>query len=645
MLRDSVAVLVIAGLTLAAPAMAQLSDTGPITFPPTTQTGLTQCGPPITSLDGPSVGGKVLFFRGGFFLRNGSVLYGTFPNQVPACINDIDINFVPAAESINFTLTSLTAQTIQVFAGSVTPTTYPFSQPGSIAVSIPALVAGISIQALHPYGVSDLTITQHALNRGLVQFDLGASVPPTADQAKILLSKAVWDVGYPSSAQLANDSSGNPQMRIAGTLVDRVTGQPKSGPVYLRIEDPPDSAPYRDGDASADDNDGPPATLSSTTVQADNTGRFEAIVVFHSHVAGDNYRIVGSADQSFNCGGTCPRSTVLTLWKRIYLEEQHMFRRGAFVSDLARSGGSVIPVSDPAPFRGLAAHASRLELVHADSGDGQGFYFDIVTFADLSQDSNGDWIVRTDETLPREYGASASHVPQTPIMDVMRDGIGVVDGGTYDSAPEYVTPLFAAMYTEVKPVPAPAVLEVPYVPELTYITARYFAARWLQNGITSNAFSRQVRSNVFHQMALSQMPTIADPATGRLGAELGVTVVGGGSNYSAILLRRIEDLTAGNVADPLGGLVGREYFALSASIVAAETTAHETVHLWVHTGGDGQGHCTAERWQHDSLNCLMHTPYSGPGHADGMVDLHYENHGNDSEYMTIRRSADPVPLQ
>jgi hypothetical protein len=45
------------------------------------------------------------------------------------------------------------------------------------------------------------------------------------------------------------------------------------------------------------------------------------------------------------------------------------------------------------------------------------------------------------------------------------------------------------------------------------------------------------------------------------------------------------------------------------------------------------------------LNCLMHEPYSGPGLADGIVDLHYIQHGADSEYMTIRRAADPVPQQ
>src|SRR5439155_21314716 len=107
------------------------------------------------------------------------------------------------------------------------------------------------------------------------------------------------------------------------------------------------------------------------------------------------------------------------------------------------------------------------------------------------------------------------------------------------------------------------------------------------------------------------------------------------------------DLVAGNVPDPRGGgPFGPQYIGLPQSAVIGETTAHETVHFWVPRGGvDGHGHCAAERWEHDSLNCLMHTPYIGLGLADGLVDLHYENNGADSEYMTVRQASDPVPQQ
>jgi hypothetical protein len=60
---------------------------------------------------------------------------------------------------------------------------------------------------------------------------------------------------------------------------------------------------------------------------------------------------------------------------------------------------------------------------------------------------------------------------------------------------------------------------------------------------------------------------------------------------------------------------------------------------------DAQGHCVEHRFQHDTLQCLMHTPYIGAGLYDGQVFLHYESHGSDSEYMWVRREADPVPQQ
>jgi hypothetical protein len=65
----------------------------------------------------------------------------------------------------------------------------------------------------------------------------------------------------------------------------------------------------------------------------------------------------------------------------------------------------------------------------------------------------------------------------------------------------------------------------------------------------------------------------------------------------------------------------------------------------VHTGRVDFGHCNFQRWEHDGLNCLMHTPYAGPGLADGLVHLHYESNGADSEYSDVRRAADPVSQQ
>lgn len=598
-------------------------------------------------LEGPSIGGKVLLFRGGFFFRNGAVVYGTFPNQVPGCSNDIDVNFVPPAGDVTFTLMSFTAQTVQVFAGSITPTSYSFSQAGAVTVHIPDLIAGLSIQASHGYGITGLTITQHPLNRGFVQFDLAASIPPTADQAKILLSKAAWDVGFPSSAQLAPDSSGNPQMKITGSLIDLVTGQPKSGPVYLRVEDPADTAAYRGGDAHADDNDGPPASLVSTTVQADSQGQFEATLVIHSHVAGDNYRVVGSADQNFNCGAPCPRSAVLTLWKRIYVEQENMFVKGAFVDDFAAHGTTMIPVDDPTPFRQLSP-GSRLEMVHAGT---DGFYFEFVTFSGLLQSPGGNWLVQIDPASAptRDYG-DPNKSPGT-IAALQRDGIGVVAEGTYESNDEYVGSLLSSAFVESRPAKQ-TVVEVPYVPDCDDLKRIYFSSWWLQDGLARDArvpFVRSTNPNVYHRIAAAQAPPkYANTPQPGWGLELGATSVSG-TNSTMVFAQRIRDLTAGRIPiAPDGRPMGAEYSGLNELFVNGETTAHEAVHLWVHTGGaDNTGHCAAQSYANANLNCLMHTPYTDRtlGLADGIVDMHYTNHGADSEYMTIRRATDPVPLQ
>jgi hypothetical protein len=502
---------------------------------------------------------------------------------------------------------------------------------------------------------------------GRVVFDYPESASATSD-GKILLSKNADD-SYFSSWQLTPGANGLPLVKVSGTLVDVASGTPKAGTVYLRIDDPPDPAPYRGTDAVVGDNDpaylratfvGTTPPASGTSLQTDSSGRFEARLELPGRTAGDNYQVTGTASQLFSCsaGAPCTKSGIFTMWKRIYVEEEHMFRSGAFIRNVARGGGDLIPIDDPAPFRSLAPDISQLELVHGDAGDGQGFYFDFVTFHALEQDPSG-WFIRTKGTLPREYGVTPSQSP-TAIAGALRDGVGVAAAGTYDADSRYIRPLFDSAYTDFKPVSRLAVAEVPHIQEISLLNGLFYAAHWLQTGPTQSSVPplperRRTDPNVFHRIVASTTPLVPEPQhNNALGAELGVTAVNAGTNFSFILAQRIEELTSTLLPDRNvpGLFVGREYFGLSAFLVNSEVTAHETVHLWVHSGAsDAKGHCIQERWQHTTprLNCLMHKPYGlnndNAGLADGIVDLHYENHGADSEYMTIRRAADPVPLQ
>jgi hypothetical protein len=498
------------------------------------------------------------------------------------------------------------------------------------------------------FGITSLKIPQGPPD--IVKFDYDT----TGDDGKILISKSGTDT-YPSKYQTASD--GAVKVRVSGLLLDGTTKQPKQGKVYLRVDDPPDTAPYRGADTHTDDNAGQRAQLDGeqdkiAAIDTGADGKFETNLTINrdghgNFVAGDNYQIAGSTDSKLNCPGTCMKSGVFTLWKRIYVEDEQMFREGAFINNEAKPGTTEIPIEDPAPFQTLTP-GSQLELVHSDSGDGQGFYFDFVVFSSIEQTPNGRWILHTDSAtkIPRYYGAPTSPQALTDIDRVMQDAVGIVSAGTYSANDGYVPALFASAFVDTKAKPPMDFPEVPYTNQLDYKLKTYFASRWFRNATTTSPYSRNADPNVFHRIAVTQLPLVLDKTTGRFGAELGVTSVGSGSNNSLILAQRIEDLIAGIISDPnTGGTVGSEYLGMNQSIVSGEVTAHETVHFWVHDGGaDGDGHCLEERWEHDGLFCLMHEPYAGAGLADGLVDLHYESKGQNSEYMTIRNTADPVPL-
>lgn len=483
------------------------------------------------------------------------------------------------------------------------------------------------------WGITLLRVVQGAPD--FVKFDFTGG-----SDGKILLSKAAWDIGFPSKYQLPS-TGGVQRVKIAGTLISGSTKQPKAGKVYLRVDDPPDTASYRFGDARDGDNDGFLARFSGAAdngilmLQTDSQGRFEATLGITSHTAGDNYQIAGAPNEQFECGGgACPKSGVFTLWKRVYVEEEHMFRQGSFIADVVAPGDTAIAIDDPVPFRGVAP-GDILELVHADSGGGEGFYSENVTFRAVAQRA-GQWYVDVDPSAPvaRRYGAPPNRNPIDPIL---RDGVGITASGVYEPNDSFSAALFAAAFVELMPA-RQAIAEAPYLREITDVQRGYYASRWLQDGIAISVYSRHANPNVHHRIGASQAPLVS--RGGGIGAQLGLTTVNGGSNSTFILIQRIEDIASGRLAP-----VGAEYQNLPPAVINGETTTHETVHFWVHAGGaDGAGHCVEVAYQ-GTLNCLMHTPYAGPGLADGAVDLHYAQHGADSEYMTIRRAADPVPLQ
>ena len=499
----------------------------------------------------------------------------------------------------------------------------------------------------YAWGIVSLKVSQSGGD--IVKFDYSSDNAQSTDDGKILLSTAPWDLSLPSKYQRGG---GGPVATVSGTLLDGTTKQPKAGTVWLRLVDPPDAAPYRGGDAHDGDNDGTAPKLAGTaatpgtvvTIPTDAEGRFQTTLEVTDHIAGDNYQVEGASNDRFMCpSGPCARTGVFTVWKRVYAEEEHMFRQGSFLNGRADAGTDDIPVDDPAPFQNLPA-GSALELVHADSGNGEGFYSEVVTFSSLLQTPNGLWIVRIDPNacLVNGYGAPNSLSAGSPV-DATRDGIGVVAAGAYAANDMYTPPLFASAFVDLQPGRV-SVSETPYVREMNLSSALLYSYRWFESG-TRNGVVTISDPNTFHRIAATQSPAV-QIGTG-WGAELGATVVDGGTNFSYVWDQRIQDLTAGSAISPAGILMGREYAGLDPSRVNGETTAHETVHFWVHDplGADGHGHCLQTSWRNPQLNCLMHEPYPGPGLDDGLVDVHYAFNGADSEYMTIRRAVDPVPQE
>ncbi|HSY49056.1 MAG TPA: hypothetical protein VLC46_09605 [Thermoanaerobaculia bacterium] len=663
-------------------ALGQQMET-PVAFPATDQTSVTDCSTP-TVLNLP--GGATITLEGGQFIHYkdanfDGTMYATtsaggcqvFPAP-PLSFTMIKVTFSQPVPSVTVTAYNFVGQDQDVGF-------QPFDQLGQIIVGegndfpsqqlMPdpfhwplfgsALTGSFVMEASTPpmppdftgiptnwaWGITSLSIPQSGGD--FVRFDYSES-GSGSDDGKILLSTAPWDIAHPSQYQL--QTNGAPQVRVTGTLIDGVTKQPKAGTVYLRLDDPPDTADYRGGDATTGDNDGPAAQLSAPTtagiasLQTDAGGKFATTMTITSQTAGDNYQFAGSANASFTCpGGPCPKSGIFTLWKRIYVEEEHMFRQGSFLNGIANAGSNEIPVADGTPFQNLGAGAT-LELVHADSGFGDGFYFDFVTFDSVSQNENGDWIVKIvpSSSTSRDYGAEPPHVAQ-PVNDIMRDAVGIIGMGTYEPNDEYVAPLFNSMYVDVEPA-RQTVTEVPFVTELGLSDRTYFASRWLQNGTATSPYTKTSTPNSFHRIAITQLPFVYQ--VGRTGGvELGLTTVGSETNWSLIMAQRIEDVTTAVVLDRFGSRSGAEYAGLSTLTVSGEVTAHETVHFWVNipTGIDHKGHCAAQSYANAQLNCLMHVPYAGPGLGDGIVNLHYLANGADSEYMTVRRAADPVPQQ
>ena len=476
---------------------------------------------------------------------------------------------------------------------------------------------------------------------------------------------------YPfPSPQQSQDGS----IRVQATVT--VNNQPAPGKtIHFRLIDPPDTAPYvkQAGDDTFGDNFDGPGALNGTnqttaTAVSDGSGRVSVTLNITSFAAGDNYQIEASGSANFGCGLSCAKSTVYTAWKRVYVEYNKMFRRGAYLTQDIVAGAKEIEVSDVKIF---PDPPFQIRLVHAPpvAGTGSaGFYSEMVTIKKVAGpgwlaigSKAGKLQLDPDPAAPgvlNTYHAGENVLVgnnnQTVLKPYLADAVGLVTGDRLADYfllnSTYVPPTFGEAFVEAvwltdaiaadadigfqEPrLPYEGVL--PYDPELDAVPEGYksdwLARKWMRHA-TRSGIDRDTEPNHFIVFTGTNHPS-----------QNGLNRVGSNFNDLWLFIRQM-----GNA-----NLIG-------------ESLVHEFAHEWrvnpmyepgvPHTAGTlPQGHCNAafgkvlQMYSHP-LICQMHDTMLGdpnsPERRDGIVGFHYLTRADgtvDSEYLRIRRRQDPVP--
>lgn len=486
-----------------------------------------------------------------------------------------------------------------------------------------------------------------------------------------VLTHNYGDYPYPSPQQTQDGA-----IRVQATVL--VNNQPAPGKtIHFRLIDPPDTAPYvtQAGDDKFGDNfDGPgslnePGKTTATAV-SDASGRISVTLYVSSFAAGDNYQIEASGSESFPCALTCPKSQVFTAWKRVYVEYHKMFRRGAFLTQDVSPGAKEIRVDD---VRSLPKPPFELRLLHAARVDAPSGDFETderVTVVGVEIDPTGLFSQFSSKPKPGKLrldpdpdvaGLQRAYSGPEKIgknyRTYLADAVGVVTGnratdfllanGTlvnalFDQASaEYVWLTDAAaadpdlLITQPR-IPFDGVLPRKLVlggGGLDSHQREWMTRKWLRHA-ERQGIERIARSN--HQALFATGTFWAPPHS---APTLGTAQVASNFNDSWLAIQSIGNQTR-----------------------IAEATVHELAHQWlVNHGGPNQkalgGHCghkavgTALLMVGESTKYCTMTDgiFSYPEAHDGIVGFHYKKvivEGKevvDSEYLRIRRRAEPVP--
>ncbi len=606
--------------------------------------------------------------------------------------NAIELKFPPGSTDISFDVDGRSGSIIlfelmpiQVWQGTVglgtLVQTLPI--PASIAdiyppkheVTVPGPASLITIfTAPPPSGISNFN---NIINLDNIRYTPPDPEPSITFDAVLpvhtrVLTHNYGDYPYPSSLQIQDGA-----IRVQATVL--VNNQPAPGKtIHFRLIDPPDTAPYvqqADDDKFGDNADGPgslnEAGKTTTTAVSDASGRVSVTLLVTSFAAGDNYQIEASGSESFPCALTCPKSPVFTAWKRVYVEYHKMFRKGAFLTTDVPAGAKEIPVDDVGdlpnpPFEIRLLHAARVD---AKSGD-----FATEERATVvkvrkepksgwlsmfsSEPESGSLILDPNSNLPgllRAY--SGPEEINGKKRTYLADAVGVVTG-------DRATDFLLASGTLVNALFEQAFAEFVWLTDATasdsdllFIQPRIFfdgvlppklvlggegldshqrewmTRKWLRNA-ERQGIERVAKAN--HQALFTTGKFWTPPKS---APTLGTARVASNFNDSWLAIQTIGKQTR-----------------------IAEATVHELAHQWLvnHEGPNDQalgGHCGHKAVGTALLMVGQSTKYctmtdgifSYPEAHDGIVGFHYKKfvvkgkEAVDSEYLRIRRRAEPVP--
>lgn len=562
----------------------------------------------------------------GFSSRCGALMQMQFS---PPATNPVFTLMVPSYWRDRFRVTGFSA-----VAGSTQQTVE--LRGSSQVVTVP--LAGVSSVTIAPledlgligwvYSIDDISFEyEPPAPWDTFNFELGSGT--AEEKRRVLIHKYRSEDSYPSVRQKEDR-----EIEIVGTATKGAIGPVAGERVYFRVIDPPDSAPYVPAAERHDgDNKGDPGTLSATSAVTDASGRATTTLRITDRYAGDNYRIEASPDPEFSCSPDCSKSGILTAWKRVYVEQNRMFRRGTRLIEDIRPGDTEIWVADRAVF---PLPPFRVKLVHASPvlGIGGEFCEEVVEVTGLVQlPGSRPGILLTAGRILNFY-MSADEARDLP-RHYLSDGVGLWTGTPQDHISadlSAVADAFRDAFVEYVFLPEPIAGTDGSIPRIEFgtlsthsnIERDLFALKW---GRTNSRPGGTAIAQPNHQILF--IANTSDPAR----SVRGEVTVRDGFNDTWLFMSQLS---------------------LAQS---REAAVHEFAHQWRvnydapwHVAESG-GHCnaatkpSADRFIYNrSMDRCTMTNIDTVS-TDGIIGFHYVTIAGqpDSEYVRIRERAEPIP--